>query len=53
MVPLGEIREALKQKAHERRYLQAFRQRHLEFLQRYNALKQRLKEELDRGRKPR
>jgi hypothetical protein len=53
VVPLGEIRQALKQKAHERRYLQAFRQRHLEFLQRYNALKQRLKEELDRGKKPR
>ncbi len=51
--PLREIRDALKQKAHERRYLQAFRQRHLEFLQRYNALKQRLKEELDRGKKPR
>ena len=51
--PLNEIREALKQKGHERRYLQAFRQRHLEFLQRYNALKQRLKEELDRGKKPR
>jgi DNA-binding NtrC family response regulator len=53
IVPLGEIREALKQKTHERRYLQAFRQRHLEFLQRYNGLKQRLKEELDRGKKPR
>ncbi len=53
VVPLSEIRDALKQKAHERRYLQAFRQRHLEFLQRYNALKQRLKEELDRGKKPR
>jgi DNA-binding NtrC family response regulator len=53
VVPLGEIREALKQKTHERRYLQAFRQRHLEFLQRYNALKQRLKDELDRGKKPR
>lgn len=51
--PLTEIREALKQKAHERRYLQAFRQRHLEFLQRYNALKQRLREELDRGKKAR
>ncbi len=51
--PLNEIREALKQKAHERRYLQAFRQRHFEFLQRYNALKQRLKEELDRRKKPR
>jgi DNA-binding NtrC family response regulator len=53
VVPLGEIREALKQKTHERRYLQAFRQRHLEFLQRYNGVKQRLKEELDRGKKPR
>ena len=37
--PLGEIREALKQKAHERRYLQAFRQKHFEFLQRYNGIK--------------
>jgi DNA-binding NtrC family response regulator len=53
VVPLGEIREALKQKTHERRYLQAFRQRHLEFLQRYNGLKQRLREELDRRKKPR
>ncbi len=53
IVPLGEIREAIKQKTHERRYLQAFRQRHLEFLQRYNATKQRIKEELDRGKKPR
>ena len=51
--PLGEIREALKQKSHERRYLQAFRQRHYEFLQRYNGLKLRLKDELDRGRKSR
>lgn len=51
--PLNEIREALKQKTHERRYLQAFRQRHFEFLQRYNAIKQRLKEELDRRKKPR
>jgi len=51
--PLNEIREALKQKGQERRYLQAFRQRNLEFLQRYNVLKQRLKEELDRGKKPR
>jgi DNA-binding NtrC family response regulator len=53
VVPLGEIREALKQKSTERRYLQAFRQRHLEFLQRYNGLKQRLKDELDRLKKPR
>jgi DNA-binding NtrC family response regulator len=49
--PLGEIREALRQKSRERRYLQAFRQRHYEFLQRYNGIKVRLKEELDRRKK--
>jgi DNA-binding NtrC family response regulator len=53
VAPLNEIREALRQKAHERRYLQAFRQRHFEFLQRYNGIKNRLKEELDRRKKPR
>jgi two-component system OmpR family response regulator len=51
VTPLGEIREALKQKARERRYLQAFRQRHFEFLQRYNGIKQRLKAELDRRKR--
>jgi len=49
--PLGEIREALRAKSKERRYLQAFRQRHFEFLQRYNSIKNRLKEELDRRKK--
>jgi DNA-binding NtrC family response regulator len=49
--PLGEIREALRTKGKERRYLQAFRQRHFEFLQRYNSIKHRLKEELDRRKK--
>jgi DNA-binding NtrC family response regulator len=39
---LVEGREALRQKAKERRYLQAFRKNHLEFLQRYNLLKQRI-----------
>jgi DNA-binding NtrC family response regulator len=53
VTPLGEIREALRAKGKERRYLQAFRQKHYEFLQRYNALKQRLKEELDRRKKSR
>jgi DNA-binding NtrC family response regulator len=53
VAPLGEIREALKQKGHERRYLQAVRQKHFEFLQRYNGLKVRLKEELDRRKKAR
>jgi two-component system, OmpR family, response regulator len=51
VAPLGEIREALRQKAKERRYLQAFRHRHYEFLQRYNGIKQRLKAELDRRKK--
>jgi DNA-binding NtrC family response regulator len=49
--PLNEIREALRTKSKERRYLQAFRQRHFEFLQRYNSIKHRLKEELDRRKK--
>ena len=49
--PLNEIREALRQKSKERRYLQSFRQRHFEFLQRYNGIKTRLKEELDRRKK--
>jgi hypothetical protein len=49
--PLGEIREALRAKGKERRYLQAFRQRHFEFLQRYNSIKHRLKDELDRRKK--
>jgi DNA-binding NtrC family response regulator len=51
VAPLGEIREALRAKSRERRYLQAFRQRHYEFLQRYNGIKTRLKEELDRRKK--
>jgi hypothetical protein len=53
VTPLGEIREALRAKGKERRYLQAFRQKHYEFLQRYNGLKQRLKEELERRKKSR
>ena len=51
VAPLNEIREALRQKAKERRYLQAFRQRNFEFLQRYNALKQRVAAQLDHGKK--
>ena len=39
---LQEVREALRQKAKERRYLQAFRKQHLDFLQKYHALKARL-----------
>jgi DNA-binding NtrC family response regulator len=51
VAPLGEIREAIRQKTKERRYLQAFRQKNYEFLQRYNALKQRIKTALDKGKK--
>jgi tryptophan synthase beta subunit len=51
VAPLNEIREALQQKAKERRYLQAFRQRNFEFLQRYNSLKQRVAVQLERGKK--
>ncbi|HEY2902492.1 MAG TPA: response regulator [Polyangia bacterium] len=51
VAPLEEIREALRQKTRERRYLQAFRQSNFEFLQRYNALKQRLTAELAKRKK--
>jgi PleD family two-component response regulator len=51
VAPLGEIREALRQKNKERRYLLAFRQKNYEFLQRYNALKTRIKAVLDKGKK--
>jgi two-component system OmpR family response regulator len=51
VAPLSEIREGLRQKTKERRYLQAFRQRNYEFLQRYALLKQRVKAVLDKGKK--
>ena len=51
VAPMGEIREGIRQKTKERRYLQTFRQKNFEFLQRYNALKQRIKTALDRGKK--
>jgi len=50
---MNEIREALQQQAKERRYLQAFRQRNFEFLQRYNAIKQRLAAQLEQSKKER
>jgi DNA-binding NtrC family response regulator len=48
---MNEIREALHQQAKERRYLQAFRQRNFEFLQRYNSLKQRITAQMQKGKK--
>jgi DNA-binding NtrC family response regulator len=51
VAPLNEIREGLKQKTKERRYLQAFRQRNYEFLQRYASLKTRIKTALEKGKK--
>jgi DNA-binding NtrC family response regulator len=45
---MNEVREALQQKAKERRYLQGFRQRNFEFLQRYNNLKQRVAAQLQK-----
>jgi DNA-binding NtrC family response regulator len=39
---LLEVREGLRQKLRERRYLQNFRKQHLDFIQKYNHLKQRL-----------
>jgi len=51
VAPLNEIKEGLRQKTRERRYLQAFRQRNYEFLQRYASLKQRIKSALEKGKK--
>ena len=51
VAPMKEIREALHQKAKERRYLQAFRQRNFEFLQRYNSLKLRVSNQLAKQKK--
>lgn len=39
---LQEVREALKHKARERRYLQVFRKQHFEFLKRHTKLRERL-----------
>ncbi len=39
---LQEVREALRRKAQERRYLGQFRMQHADFLKRYQALKQKL-----------
>jgi DNA-binding NtrC family response regulator len=50
---MNEIREALHQGAKERRYLQAFRQRNFEFLQRYNSIKQRVAIQLEQSKKER
>lgn len=42
--PLREIRDGIRQKLKERRYLQAFRQSNLDFLQRYNSLRQKIQQ---------
>lgn len=43
---LEEVREAIKQKAKERRYLKVFRRDHLEFINRYNRLRTKINEQL-------
>ena len=42
LAPLTEIREGIRQKLRERRYLQAFRQGNMDFLQRYQAVRQKI-----------
>jgi DNA-binding NtrC family response regulator len=39
---LEEVRDALRRKARERRYLQVFRKQHFDFIQQYQSLRQRL-----------
>lgn len=45
---LEDVREAIKQKAKERRYLKVFRRDHLEFLNRYNRLRAKLQTQLSK-----
>jgi DNA-binding NtrC family response regulator len=42
VVQVEEVRDALRRKARERRYLQVFRKHHFDFLQKYQAMRQRL-----------
>jgi len=48
---LGEVREGIRQKVKERRYLQLFRQNNLEFLNRYNNVRQRVQAMIARAKK--
>ena len=48
-----EIREGVRQKGKERRYLLAFRQSQYEFLRRYNSLRQRIRATLEQARRDR
>ena len=48
---LAEVREGIQQKLKERRYLQVFRQKHLEFLHRYNNVRQRIQAVVARAKK--
>jgi DNA-binding response OmpR family regulator len=51
VAPLSEIREGIRKKMTERRYLQAFRQSNLEFLQRYSNVRQKIQAALTRTKK--
>ena len=51
VAPIKEIREGIRYKLKERRYLQVFRQSHLDFLQRYNAIRQKIEAALARARR--
>jgi len=48
---LAEVREGIRQKVKERRYLQHFRQNNLEFLNRYNNVRQRVQAMIARAKK--
>jgi DNA-binding response OmpR family regulator len=50
VAPLTEIREGIRQKLKERRYLQVFRQSNLDFLQRYNTMRQKIQAAVTRNK---
>jgi DNA-binding response OmpR family regulator len=49
--PLAEVREGIRQKLKERRYLQVFRSTNLEFLHRYNNVRDRVQAVIARAKK--
>lgn len=51
VAPMREIREGIRQKLKERRYLQSFRQSQLDFLQRYNTIRQKIQSAIARTKR--
>jgi hypothetical protein len=49
VVRMGDLAEAFRAKSRERRYMQAFRERHYDFLRRYVEIKVKIDRALNDG----